>query len=162
MALCLVLGDSKGNAISTKSFYSCIKCIWLECMHIQLMEIILENLWKFLFVAVSCLFCECPQKRFKKEEKAHLKQPTMDTHLLYFFRRSLDPLYLFLLPLQLESNRIGCRLGHSFYTCLSCYYQGFSLFFELLVTLHIETKLLQYKTTLVAEKCYFFTVFLFL
>ena len=87
-------------------------------MHIQLMEIILENLWKFLFVAVSCLFCECPQKIFKKEEKAHLKQPTMDTHLLYFFRRSLDPLHLFLLPLQLESNRIGCQLGHSFYTCL--------------------------------------------
>ena len=44
-------------------------CFWLECMHIQLMEIILESLWLFLFVAVSCLFCECPQKELKMKIK---------------------------------------------------------------------------------------------
>ena len=137
-------------------------CIWLACMHIQLMEFILENLWQYLLVEVSCYFVNI-HKKIKNEEKAYLKQPAMDMHLLYFFKKSLDPPYFLLLPLQLDSNRIGCQLWHSLkvYTCLSCCCQGFSLFFEMLVTLHIEIKLL-YTTTLVAWKGSFFTVALFL
>ena len=130
-------------------------------MHIQLMEFILENLWQYLLVEVSCYFVNI-HKKIKNEEKAQLKQPAMDMHLLYFFKTSLDSLYFLLLPLQLDSNRIGCQLWHSLkvYTCLSYSCQGFSLFFEMLVTLHIEIKFLQYKIILVAKKGYFFMVVL--
>ena len=85
-------------------------------------------------------------------------------HLLYFFKRSLDPLHFLLLPLQLIFARIGCLLEYSLkvYTCLYYWYQGLSLFFELLVTLHIEIKLLKYMTTLVAENGSFYMVALFL
>ena len=79
-------------------------------------------------------------------------------------QKKLDPLYFLLLTLQLSYNMSGFQLEHflKVWICLSCCCQGFSLFFKLLVTQLIVTKLLQYTTTLVAEKGSFFTIALFL
>ena len=118
MSLCLVLGlrRFKGECNIYKELLLMYK-MYLTWMHANTING--NYSWKSVAISIcgSVMFILwMSTKRIKNEDKAHLKQPAMDMHLLYFFKRSLDPLYLFHLHLQLKSKTIGCRLGHSLST----------------------------------------------